>query len=396
MNKPLKGVRVLDLTQAYSGPFCTMNLADHGAEVIKIERPGMGDQTRNWGPIVNGESGYFAYINRNKKGITLDLKVEEGKRVFRDLIKNADVVVENYKVGVMEKLGFSYEEMKKINPGIIYGSISGFGLEGPLSDRPCYDIVAQAMSGMMSVTGFSDGAPCKIGPSVGDSFSGAYLCMGILMALYQKQVTGEGQRLDVAMVDTLFSTMENFVVEHTIEGKHPHRAGNMDPSIAPFDSFSGKDGDFVMGCGTDKMFAGLCKLMNKEDLITNPLYNSNVKRVENYHTGLKAIIEEWTKSKTVDELEELITEIKIPFGNILTIPEVVNHPQTAVRKMLLEVDQPKMGKIMMPGTPIKIHGKPDSIEKASPLLGEDNEAILADILGYGKEKIELLKASQVI
>ncbi|SHI34586.1 CoA:oxalate CoA-transferase [Dethiosulfatibacter aminovorans DSM 17477] len=396
MEKPLKGVRVLDLTQAYSGPFCTMNLADHGAEVIKIERPGIGDQTRAWGPLVNGESGYFAYINRNKKGITLDLKHEEGKRIFRDLIKTADVVVENYKVGVMEKLGFRYEEMKKINPGIIYGSISGFGLEGPLAERPCYDIVAQAMSGMMSVTGFSDGPPCKIGPSVGDSYSGAYLCMGILMALYQRSRTGEGQRLDVAMVDTLFSTMENFVVEHTIEGKHPHRAGNMDPSIAPFDSFRAKDGDFVMGCGTNKMFAGLCKLMDREDLIDNPLYNTNVNRVENYHSGLKDLIEEWTTTKTIDELEEMITAIKIPFGNILTIPEVVNHPQTEVRKMLLEVDQPKMGVIKMPGTPIKHHGKPDEIEKAAPLLGEDNDDILKNLLGYGQDKIEALRAAQII
>lgn len=395
-SKPLKGVRVLDLTQAYSGPFCTMNLADHGAEVIKIERPQIGDQTRNWGPIVNGESGYFAYINRNKKGITIDLSKEEGKQIFRDLIKESDVVVENFKVGVLEKLGFSYDEMKRINPGIIYGSISGFGLEGPLSKRPCYDIVAQAMSGMMSVTGFSDGPPCKIGPSVGDSFTGAYLCMGILMALYQRQITGEGQRLDVAMVDTLFSTMENFVVEHTIEGKHPHRAGNMDPSIAPFDSFKAKDGDFVMGCGTDKMFAGLCKLMDREDLITHPLYKSNVKRVENYHTGLKEMIEEWTTTKTVDELEELIAGLHIPFGNILTIPEVAKHPQIAKRKMLLEVEQPKMGKIKMPGTPIKMHGKPDSIEKASPLLGEDNEYVLKNILKYNEESIDLFRHSGII
>ena len=169
MRKPLEGIRVLDLTQAYSGPFCTMNLADHGAEVIKIERPGTGDQTRAWGPFKNDYSGYFAYINRNKKGITIDLSTEEGKQILRDLIKTADVICENFKVGVMEKLGFSYENMKAINPKIIYGSISGFGLEGPLAKRTCYDIVAQAMSGMMSVTGFKDGPPCKIGPSVGDN-----------------------------------------------------------------------------------------------------------------------------------------------------------------------------------------------------------------------------------
>ena len=214
--KPLEGIRVLDLTQAYSGPFCTMNLADFGAEVIKIERPGTGDQTRTWGPFKNDYSAYFAYINRNKQGITLDLSTSEGKEVFFKLVEAADVVCENFRVGTMEKLGLGYEELKKINPRIIYGSISGFGLEGPLSKRPCYDIIAQGMSGMMSVTGYPENPPVKIGPSVGDNYSGAYLCMGILSALYNREKTGEGQRIDVAMVDTLFSIMENFVVKYTV------------------------------------------------------------------------------------------------------------------------------------------------------------------------------------
>ena len=301
-NRPLEGIRVLDLTQAYSGPFCTMNLADHGAEVIKIETPTGGDQTRGWGPMENGFSGYYAYINRNKKGMTLNLKTEEGKQIFTELLKTADVVCENYKVGVLERLGFPYEKMKEINPRIIYGSISGFGLTGDLAARPAYDIVAQAMSGMMSVTGFHDGPPCKIGPSVGDNYSGAYLCMGILMALYEREKTGVGRRVDVAMMDTLFSVMENFVVEYTIAGKTPHRAGNQDPSIAPFDSFHAKDGDFVMGCGTDKMYADLCGAMGRPELITDPRYVTNVDRCDNYLPDLKSEIEAWTTTKTVDEL----------------------------------------------------------------------------------------------
>ncbi len=394
--KPLEGIRVLDLTQAYSGPFCTMNLADHGAEVIKIERPGIGDQTRAWGPMVHGQSGYYAYVNRNKKGITLDLRQEEGKEIFRKLLKTADVVCENYKVGVLERLGFSYEEMKKINPRIIYGSISGFGLEGPLASRPCYDIVAQAMSGMMSVTGFPDGPPCKIGPSIADNYTGAYLCIGILMALYQREKTGEGQRLDIAMVDTLFSVMENLVVEYTIAGKTPHRAGNQDPSIAPFDSFRAKDGEFVMGCGTDKMFADLCHLMGKEELITDPLYSTNIARCDNYLSGLKEIIEQWSMTKTVDELEALITGIQIPFGNILNIPQIAEHPQIKVRNMLVEVEQPGMGKIRIPGTPIKMHGKSDDIEKAAPLLGEDNENVLKGLLGLKEEEMNYLRKNDVI
>ena len=396
MRRPLEGIRVLDLTQAYSGPFCTMNLADHGAEVIKIETPNGGDQTRAWGPLANDYSGYFAYINRNKKGMTLNLKSEEGKKIFTELLKTADVVCENYKVGVLERLGFSYDVMKEINPRIIYGSISGHGLTGDLATRPAYDIVAQAMSGMMSVTGFQDGPPCKIGPSVGDNYSGAYLCMGILMALYEREQTGVGRRIDVAMVDTLFSVMENFVMEYTIDGKTPHRAGNQDPSIAPFDSFHAKDGDFVMGCGTNKMFAQLCGAMGREELIEDPRFVTNVARCENYLTDLKPIIEEWTTTKTVAEMEEIITGLKIPFGQILTIPEVAEHPQTKERNMLWNVYQPGMDReIRIPGTPVKIHGEEDVCQKAAPLLGEDNAAILAT-LGYSEEQVAELKANGVL
>lgn len=397
MKRPLEGIRVLDLTQAYSGPFCTMNLADHGAEVIKIERPGSGDQTRGWGPMENDFSGYYAYINRNKKGITLNLASEEGKKIFTELVKTADVVCENYKVGVLEKLGFSYDTLKEINPRIIYGSITGFGLTGDLASRPCYDIVAQAMSGMMSVTGFADGPPCKIGPSVGDSYTGAYLCMGVLMALYEREKTGVGRRIDVAMVDTLYSTMENFVVEYTIAGKHPHRAGNQDPSIAPFDSFRAKDADFVMGCGTNRMFAGLCKAMSREDLIDDPRFKTNLDRCENYLIDLKPIIEEWTKTKTVAELEDIICGLSIPFGPILTIQEISEHSLIKERNMLWDVYQPGMDKtIRMPGTPIKIHGEEDKAQKGSPILGEDNVAVYSEVLGLSPEEIKALEENNVI
>lgn len=396
MRRPLEGIRVLDLTQAYSGPFCTMNLADHGAEVIKIETPNTGDQTRAWGPMENDYSGYFAYINRNKKGMTLNLKSEEGKKIFTELLKTADVVCENYKVGVLERLGFSYDVMKEINPRIIYGSISGFGLTGELSSRPAYDIVAQAMSGMMSVTGFQDGPPCKIGPSVGDNYSGAYLCMGVLMALYEREKTGLGRRIDVSMVDTLYSVMENFVVEYTIAGKTPMRAGNQDPSIAPFDSFHAKDGDFVMGCGTNKMFAALCGAMGREDLIDDPRFATNIARCENYLPELKSIVEEWTTTKTVAELEEIISGLKIPFGQILTIPEISEHPLVKERNMLWNVYQPGMEReIRIPGTPVKIHGEEDVCQKAAPQLGEDNIAIL-NSLGYTAEQIDALKEQGVL
>ena len=397
MRRALEGVRVLDLTQAYSGPFCTMNLADHGAEVIKIERPKTGDQTRTWGPFLNDFSAYFAYVNRNKKGITLDLSSEEGKKIFKGLVKEADVVVENFKVGTMDKLGLGYDILKEINPSIIYGSISGFGLEGDMAKRPCYDIVAQAMSGMMSVTGYPDAPPVKIGPSVGDSYSGAYLCIGVLMALNKRCQTGEGSRIDISMVDTLFSTMENFVVKYTVEGETPTRNGNVDPGIAPFDSFQAKDGMFVMGCGTDRMFAGLCEAMGREELLTDPRFDTNGKRCDNYQPDLKDIVEEWTMTKTIDELEEIICARKIPFGRIQDIPTVTESDLIKGRNMIWEVEQPGMdATVRIPGCPVKIHGEEDAVQKASPQLGEDTEAVLEELLGITEEDIQKLKDDEVI
>ena len=388
MSRPLEGVKVLDLTQAYSGPFCTMHLADMGAEVIKIESPN-GDQSRAWGPFKNDYSAYYSYINRNKKGIVLDLKSPEGKKILWELIAEADVLCENFKVGTFEKLGFTYEEMQKVNPRIIYGSISGFGLEGPLASRPCYDIIAQAMSGMMSVTGHVEHPCVKIGPSIGDNYSGTYLSLGICMALYQREKTGLGQRLDIAMLDTLYSVMENFVITYTVGGEVPSRMGNADSGIAPFDSFRAKDGDFVMGCGTDRMWANLCKAMGREELIEDPRYKTNDARCRNYLPDLKKIVEDWSTTKTVAELEEIITGISIPFGQINNIADVSNHPQIKARNMLWKVYDPGMdAEISIPGTPIKMHGTPDEIQKAAPQLGEDTEAVLAGWLGYSKEDID--------
>ncbi len=395
-NRPLEGIRVLDLTQAYSGPFCTFNLADHGAEVIKIELPGAGDQTRGWGPMKNDYSGYYSYVNRNKRGMTLNLKTDEGKEIFTRLLKTADVVCENYKVGVMERLGFSYEKMKEINPRIIYGSISGFGLTGPLANRPAYDIVAQAMSGMMSITGFPDSPPTKIGPSMGDNYSGAFLCIGILMALYKREKTGEGSRIDISMMDALFSVMENLVVDYTVTGEIPMRAGNADPSITPFDSFHAKDGDFVMGCGTDKMFVEFCDAIGKSYLYKDPRFDNNYHRSCNYLPDLKREIEEFTMTKTVAEMEELLVSLKIPVGRIQNIKEACEHPQLKERNMLWTVHQPGMdADFTMPGTPIKIHGEPDELIKPAPLLGEDNDAILGE-LGYTAEQIAKFKEDGAI
>ncbi|MDU2293716.1 MAG: CoA transferase [Clostridia bacterium] len=396
MKKPLDGVMVLDLTQAYSGPFCTMHLADQGAEVIKVESP-RGDQSRTWGPLKNGYSAYYAYINRNKKGIVLDLKKDKGKKILWDLIKKADVMCENFRPGTLERLGFPYAEIEKVNPKLIYASISGYGLNGPLSNRPAYDIVTQAMSGMMSVTGYSNQPGVKVGPSIADNYSGTYLSLGICMALYQRERTGHGQKLDVAMLDTLFSIMENYVVMYTVGNEIPGRRGNIDSGIAPFDSYQAADGEFVLGCGTDKMWAILCKLMNKEELIENPLYRTNDDRCRNYEPNLKEIIEEWSKGKTVAELESILVEAGIPFGRINNIKQACTLKQIAARNMLWQVRDPGIGEIIeIPGTPIKMHGTVDNVSNPAPLMGQDTTAVLKKYLDLTDVELQCLLDEDIV
>ena len=394
--KLLEGIVVLDLTQAYSGPFCTMHLADHGATVIKLERPPKGDQTRGWGPFRNGASAYYALINRNKKGVTLDLATDKGKELFRQMVAKADVVCENFRVGTMEKMGLGYENLKAINPRIIYASISGFGLNGPLASRPAYDIVAQAMSGMMSITGFPDSPPTKIGPSLGDNYTGSYLALGIAMALFNREKTGQGHRLEVAMLDTLYSAMENAVVTYTVEGVTPGRVGNIDPAIAPFDSFEAKDGMFVMGVGTDKMWQELCQAMGKPELGTDPRYANNDLRCKNYLPDMRNALLAWTTTKTLAEIEEILVGMGIPFGPVMDIAQTTEHPQIKARNMIQEVDDPSLGKVRLCGIPIKVQGSPDVIEKPAPKLGQHNDDVLANFLGLDAAAIAKLKTDKVV
>ena len=395
--RPLTGVRVLDLTQAYSGPFCTMHLADQGAEVIKIEVPGVGDQSRGWEPMEGEASGYFSYINRNKYGLTLNLKTERGKELFRELVKTADVLCENFRVGTMERLGLGYESLREINPRLIYASISGYGLEGPMSQLPCYDVVAQALGGMISMTGPLGGEMVKVGPAIADNYSGTYLSLGVVMALYQRERTGEGRRLDVSMVDTVFSILETGVMQYTIKGIVSKPEGNSDPVIAPFDSFRARDGQFVLACGTNKFWAALCRAMGKPELIEDPRFINNSKRVENYIPTLKGIIEDWSMQHSVDELEELISGAGVPFGRIQNIKQACECDVIRRRNMIWDVYDPAFGReIEMPGTPIKMHGCADHADKAAPGLGEDTERLLCGILGLGHDEVEKLREEGVV
>lgn len=395
MEKLLSGIRVLDMTQAYSGPFCAMHLADHGADVIKIERPGTGDQTRAWGPFKNEYSAYFAFLNRNKKGLSLNFTTEKGKKILLELVKDADVLCENFRVGTLEKYGLGYDELAKVNPRLIYASISGFGLTGPLAPRPAYDIIAQAMSGMMSITGYPEHPPVKIGPSIGDNYSGSYLALGVCMALYNREKTGKGHRVDVAMLDTLYSVMENAVVGYTVGGEEPMRAGNADPALAPFDAFKAKDGDFVMGCGTDVMWSKLCDAMGTPQFAADPRFASNELRCRNYLPDLKGIVENWTQTKTIEELEAIIVGIGIPFGQIQTVGQATEHPQIAARNMIQEITDPVIGTMRVPGIPIKIRGVSDKIEGPSPQVGEHTDELLRKI-GYSDAALRELRNEGVI
>lgn len=395
--KPLTGVRILDMTQAYSGPFGTMHLADMGAEVIKVEVPGLGDQTRFWDPVVGEASGYYSYVNRNKKGITVNLKSEEGRKLFLELVAKVDVLCENFRIGTMEKFGFTYDVLKEINPGLIYATVSGFGLEGPMAKRACYDVVAQAEGGMMSMTGTMDGEIVKVGPAIADSYSGTYLALGIAAALFQRQRTGMGRRIDVSMVDTVFSILETGVVQYTIKGIVSKPEGNRDPVIAPFDAFRAKDGMFVCACGTDKFWYMLCDVMGKPELKEDERFLNNPLRVANYIPTLKGIIEDWSMQHSIDELEEMIGGAGLPFGRVQNVKEACESDLVRQRNMLWTVYDPAFGKeIQIPGNPIKIHGCEDAPAKAAPLLGEDTDAVLQELLGKNEEELNALHEGGVV
>lgn len=391
--KALSGLKVIDLTSALSGPFCTMFFGDFGAEVIKIEPVG-GEQCRTWGPIdkESGESGFYAYVNRNKKGCTLNLKSEKGREMLYELVKDADFFCENYKGGVTKKLKIDYDTLKEINPRLIYVSGSGFGQTGPISHRPCYDIVAQSMGGMVNLTGFADTNPVKVGPSVADHVSGIYQMVGALIALQYRERTGKGQHVDVAMLDTIFSLLENAIPSYTMDGVIPERKGNIDPSISPFDIYPCKDGFVALGVGNDRLWAKLCDVMNRKELIDDPRFITNELRAENYLPDLQNIILEFAKDYTKNELEDMMDKVGIPCGPILNVKEAIEHPQIKAREMMVHVNHPTAGDLYFQGVVPKLSETPGTVETPSPLLGQHNK----EVFGLTDEEEKQLKEEGII
>ena len=394
--KALDGIRILDLTRVLAGPFCTMILADLGAEVIKLEIPKKGDDTRQYPPFIESESAYFMNLNRNKKSLTLNLKNPQGKEVFQDLIKKVDVVVENFRPTTMERLGLGYKNLKEINPKIIYASISGFGHYGRYKDRPGYDIIGQAMGGIMSVTGWPGAPPTRTGTAIADILAALNACIGILSALKYREATGEGQEIDVSLVDAVVFAMETLNQIYIVEKRIPKREGNRYEFIYPYDSFKAQDDWFVLGVGNNTIWERFCKVINKESLINDERFNSNDKRVKNY-SEIKKMVEEWASDKKVNEIVSILLANRIPCAPIYSVDQVVNDPHIANdREMFLEVKHPTLGKIKLGGNPIKLSKTKPTIRQAPPLLGQHTEDVLNNLLGLSKEEIEKLREEGVI
>ncbi|MBL4954344.1 CoA transferase [Neobacillus sp. YIM B02564] len=376
MQRPLEHIKVLDFTRVLAGPYCTMLLADMGAEVIKIEKPGTGDDTRGFGPYQNNESGYFMFLNRGKKSIELNLKSNESIELLKELIKEADVVIENFRPGVMKKLGLDYENLKQLNPGIIYASISGFGQYGPYSARPAYDLVAQAMGGLASITGHPQQPPTRVGSSLGDMSAALYTAYGIMVALFHRQRTGEGQCIDVAMVDSIFSLLESNVMRYTIEGIVPERIGSRHPISSPFDIFKAQDGYIVIAVANDSLFKRLCSIMGRPELEQDERFCKDALRTKHVDE-LKLIIEDWLRAYTVEEAVEMMNNGGVPSSPILNIQEICEDDHIAVREMLVELEHPIAGKTKILGNPVKFSKTPAIINKPSPSLGEHTDEILS-------------------
>jgi crotonobetainyl-CoA:carnitine CoA-transferase CaiB-like acyl-CoA transferase len=396
MKGPLAGIRVLDLSRALAGPYCTMMLGDMGADVMKVESPDGGDDSRAWAPpYIGQESAYFLSCNRNKKSITLNLRSEAAKRILTDLIKISDVVVENFRPGVMKKMGFPYETLKAINPRVIFCSISGFGSKGPDASKPGFDLIAQGMSGFMSFTGEVGGGPIKVGVALADINSGMFAAYGILTALYHRQRTGEGQVVETSLFETMVAELTFQAGRFFATGVAPKPEGNRHPLIAPYESFHCQDGYINIAAGNDNLYAQTCQAIDLPELIKDPRFLNNGLRVKN-REALTALMEEKTKIFKVKDLQKKLDEVGVPNGPIWSLDQTLTSEQAYALEMVKEIDHPTCGKIKVTGIPVKLSQTPGAVELPPPTLGQHTEEILTRLLGYSKPEVEKLKKEKVI
>jgi len=396
--KALEGLKVLELGQLIAGPFASRLLAEFGAEVIKVEPPGKGDPIRTWRVVENGTSLWWYVQSRNKKSITIDLKHHEGQELIRGLIKEIDILIENFRPGTLEKWGLGYEELKKINPGLIMIRVSGYGQDGPYKDKPGFGSIGEAMGGLRYLTGYPDQPPVRVGISIGDSLSSLYAVIGALMAVYHRDVhgTGEGQVIDVALYESVFSLMESVLPEYDRAGMIRERSGSMLPGITPSNTYVCADGKFmVIGANGDAIFKRLMYAMGREDIAEDPRFENNAKRSE-HAEFLDDLIEEWTKSLPFEVVKECLDKAGVPAGPIYSVEDIVNDPHYQSRKMIQEVAVDGLGMLKMPGIVPKMSETPGEIEWAGPKLGHHTEDVLGTKLFLTEEQIKDLKAKGVI
>jgi crotonobetainyl-CoA:carnitine CoA-transferase CaiB-like acyl-CoA transferase len=393
---PLVGVTVLDLTRVLSGPYCTMLLADMGARVIKIEQPGLGDDTRHWGPpFVGGESAYFLSINRNKESVTVNFKHPEGRRLIEHLAARADVLVENFRPGTLDRLGLGYRALAARAPRLVYCSISGFGLNGPERDRPGYDAVVQAESGLMSLTGPEHGPPYRLGVAVADLVAGLFAAQGILLALWARQRTGRGQLVDISMLDSTMALLTYQAEIFLTTGQVPRRLGNRHPTIVPYETFDATDGEFVVAVGNDAQWQRFCEAIGLTDLAADPRFATNPARVEAYET-LRPLLAAHLASRPKAEWIAQLASAGVPCGAVRAVDEALSSPQVSARQMVVEVDHATIGTLRVLGVPVKLSATPGAVRRPPPRLGEHTDAVLAHDLGLDAAEIARLRREGVV
>jgi CoA:oxalate CoA-transferase len=392
----LSGIRVLDLTRVLAGPFCTMLLGDMGAEIIKIETPGEGDDARRYPPFIGRESAYFMNLNRNKKSLVLNLKRPKAREIFLKLVEKSDVVLENFRPGTMEKLGLGHDAIKSRNPDIVYACISGFGHTGPYRDLPGYDIIGQAMGGIMSITGWPDSPPTRTGTAIADVLAGLNACIGILAGLLSVKNGGTGQKVDIALVDSVVSAMETIIQIYLVEDRIPQRTGNRYEFIYPYDTFKAKDGWVVIAVGNNKLWEVFCQAIDRTELLEDPAYQDNYDRVK-AHKQVRQIVEAWSQDKPVREIVDFMLAKKIPCGPIYSVKDVVEDQHIAgARRMIREIEHPIAGPVKVIGSPVNMSETPTEVKLPSPLLGQHSEAILMDVLKLTQEEVLRLKEDRAI
>jgi len=403
MKKPLDGIKVLSFEIQVAGPYCTMMLADQGADVIKVERPGSGDTARGGAPRIKNDqgeqqSGYFLRFNRNKRSLTLNMKSETGRQIFRDLAKESDVLVENFRPGLLNEMGLGYDELSKLNPGLVYASITGFGsMEGylgPFSKRPAYDIVAQAMGGLMNTCGQAGGPPTWLGVALGDIVSGMNAAYAIMLALFQQAQTGQGQYIDVSMYDTIIGLAERSVTAYSLT-EHILERGR-EPYMAPWGPFECKDGWVALIVATERDWGRFCEAIDRPDLIGHEGATSGPERASNMTGWLGEIIAEWFSRQTKAEAGEKLLAAGLPVGPVQNSQEIYNCPHVEARKTLIDIPDPILGQVRLVGPPFKMSANPEPVTNAAPLLGEHNVEILQQMLGYSEEQVKQLQEEKVV